>query len=354
MVRILKEYETKLNVGAADLYTGNFSDERYLLDYLKIKFEGKCMDSSFVSSIKNILARSMITIDKSDLSGGGYLHVRFSAEAIVHTAGSILVGCEVMTVEREGMIMCRHDHAMIHIKGNKNFSPNKGDLIIVRVKKIGYPVDSRSMSIAAIPYYIPHDFNIKIVRPSSIGPVEQDLLQRKLAELDAVKKLYDAADKETISFFEDLFYPYQTKAYEIKPIHGRDIKRGAIVLKTKHSAWNITELAESALSAASSKLPIGETVALSRHSAIPKQSPSVLVLKPDVVRNIKTDADPFNDGTKFSISVVLANYAVTLEEYLNDYCEYLSVLVECANVYNTEKIRKAHSRLWTVYTLMKR
>lgn len=347
MVRILKEYETKINISPTDLFAGTFSDNAFLLEYLRAKFEGKCMDSTFVLSIRQILMRSMMTIDKSDLAGGGHLHVRFSAEAIVHVAKSVLVGCEVMAVEREGNIMCKHEHAIVHIKGNKNFSPNVGEKIIARVIKIGYPVDSKSMSVGAIPYYIPHTFHITIVKPNPIGAAEKELLHRKLAELDNIKKLYASADQTSILFFEDLFYPYSIKLF--------DMKRSNLVLRTNHVSWDIAQLAEAAIQDTTvSKLQMGESIALSRHSAIPKQSAHVLVLKIDEVRAIKDDqTDPFNDKTKFEMKVVAGNYTATLLELLDDYCEYLSVLVECANTYSTDKIRRAHQRLWAVYNLTK-
>src|SRR5271170_3359885 len=140
MVRIHKEYEIKLNVTPVDQYTATFTDDKYLLEHLKEKFENRCMDMTYVVAIKGILSRSMMTIDKSDLAGGAYIHVRFHAEAIVFSPGSILVGCEVINVERNEMIVCKYDNAIVRIKGNKNFSPSEGDLVIVRVELVGYPV----------------------------------------------------------------------------------------------------------------------------------------------------------------------------------------------------------------------
>lgn len=345
-MRILKEYEVKLNIAPSELFTGSFSNSAYLLEYLKGKFEGRCKDTSFIVAIKKIIERSMITIDKGDLAGGGYLHVRFSAEAIIHTPGSVLVGCEVVNVEKRDMIQCTHEHAFVHIKGNKNFAPTKGDLVIVRVQQIGYPTDSNHMSIAGSPYYVQNAFPIKVVRPAKLGPTEKDLLSRKLAEIEDVRKQLAAADHDTVNFFEELFYPLLNKFYSVK--------RDSVVLDTAYEYSDITKLVSAVLDE-SSELTLGEPIAFSRHSAIPKFSPSVLILTIDQVRALKDSTDKFVDKAKFGTpSIAPSTFETALLELLDDYCEFLVVLIKCAEVFNTDKIRKAHQKIWTVYSLMKK
>lgn len=347
-MKSLKEYETRINVAPQNMCDGSMKDKD-LIVLLTDMFAGKCMDASFITSVHSIKKRSMKTVDKSDLAGGGAIHVRFCARAITHPTGSVLVGCEVMNIERDGMITCRYDHAIVHIKGNRNFSPSKGDLVIAQVLETGYPVDSTNMSIGARPFSIPLKAHLKLVKPAVLGEVEVELLSRKLVELEEIKKQYEDVDKPIAKFFEDMFYPM--KNHELYYTMNVNNKKG-VVLKTSYESYDIEKLVEAAISQ-SAPFKLDVPIALMRHAAVPKQLPHVLVLNIDKVRGMKTIKDPMVDSTKFNTRVIAAPFAASLLEMLADYCDYMNLIVRCCSVYNTEAIRKSNSKLWSVYNQIK-
>ena len=331
-MRILKEYEIKLNLSSQELYSGLLSDPVYLLNYVKERFEGKCLDKSFVTVIRAITERSMISMDKNDLAGGGSLCTVVRAEAIQYPPDSVIVGCEVTTIERDGRIICKYDNAIVHLKGDKRFSPNKGDLIPVRVIRTGYPMGSVNMSIAAQPFFIKPSFYMRVFNPAKPTAEEQDLINRKMNEIADIKKLYDACDAKLVKFFEELFYPF----------------KDAPNPKTRKCPFEIKDI----LSLASKHdLPKVNPLVMSRHSALEKSNPTVVILDVDQVKSLPPGF--WTDKTVLDIKVNPATYGATLLEALDDYCSFLSCIVQCCEVYSTEQIRKKHQKIWTIYNQIK-
>jgi hypothetical protein len=344
-MRILKEYETKLNIAPRDMYNGSLN-ENNLLAHIKNKFENICMDASFVVAIRGVNRRSMVAMDKSDLGGGGTMHIQFCAEALVYTKDDVLVGCEVINIERDGLIMCRHEHALVHIKGNRNFAPSKGDLIIARVQVVGYPLGSNQMNIAAIPYTIPLKFGMDLTRPkNNFGEAELNLFYRKMAEYSDVRKRYDDLDQTLVTFFEEMFYPLKTPGMYYAA------SKNKITLKTSYESWDILQLVESALNG--TMVFKSEYIVLSRHAAIPKWSPQILTLTVDQVRKIKETSDTMGDPNKFEKSVVTSEYSTILIKYMSDYIDHLDMICRCCEVYGNEEIRNKQSRLWHIYSQIK-
>ena len=331
-MRILKEYEVKLNLTSQQLFSGMLSDPQYMLNYIKECFEGKCLDGTFVTNIRAITERSMIPMDKNDLAGGGSPCCIFRAEAVVYPQGSIVVGCEVNTIERDGRIVCKHDNAIIHLKGDKRFSPNKGDLIPIRVIGTGYPVGSINMNIAAQPFFIKPSFHMRLFEPSKLTTEEQDLINRKISEITDLKKAYEACDKKLVQFFEELFYPFKD------PPSAKN--------KFPFDVVNLITLATKG-----DKSIKNEPMILSRHSAIAKSSTDVVLLDVATAKNLPES--PWCDKTRIDCQVVPAKYSITLLEMLDDYCSFLGFIVQCCEVYNTEAIRKKHQKIWTIYNQIK-
>jgi hypothetical protein len=314
------------------MYSGLLSDPVYLLNHIKNRFEGRCLDDSFIIAVRNIQDRSMIVMDKHDLAGGGSMCCVVRAEAIVYPAESIIVGAEVTTIERDGRIICKYDNAIIHLKGDRRFSPNKGDLIPVRIIHTGYPPGSTNMNIAAQPFFIRPSFYMKLFKPDPLSHEELDLIKRKLAEITDARTAYDACDKKLVQFFEDLFYPFKNDYNKGKnkcPFDTKDI----IALVNKPD------------------LPKQKPLILSRHAAIHKSSTDVILLDVDTVKNLPVS--PWTDKTTLTINVVPTTFGAALLDCLEDYCSYLNFIAQCIEVYSTEQIRKKHQKIWTIYQAIK-
>lgn len=335
-MRILKEYETKINLNAESLYGGILSDENYILNFLKQNFENRCMDSSFITNILNIKHRSMIPIDKDNLEGGGSICVVFRAESLVYAPNSILCGCKVTNIEHDGKILCEYDNATIHVRGNRNFAPLKDDLIIVQVVRIGYPNGSVRMNIAALPYFIQPTFHSRLSKVEQPNSDDIDLLKRKLKEITDVEAIYKKLDTKIVKFFNDLFYPFKDPSMYAKP---------------SFDQYNIIELAESCISGSKSPIKHGSLFLFSRHSALHKQLPTAFGISADLIKTLPRDN--FTDRDKLDIKMSSATYARSLLEMLDDYCSYLQLIIKCCDTYNTEQIRKKHQKLWTVYENIK-
>jgi hypothetical protein len=326
-MRILKEYEVKINLTSAEQYSGMLFDPTYLANHIKSKFEGRCLDLTFITTIREIRTRSMVSQDKNDLSGGGSFYCVFLAEAIVYPADSVIVGCEVTTIERDGRIICKYDNAIIQLKGDKRFSPNKGDLIPVRVIRTGYPLGLATMNIAAQPYFIQPLIKMRLFKPDAITSTEQDLINRKLTEISDVKKAYDAADSKLVKFFEELFYPFQEQLKK-PPFDVKDILQ--LVKKQDLPA---------------------DPIIICRHPGLVKSDTQVFLIPIDVVKNLPQSE--WTNKDKLEVKIIPATYGEVLLEILDDYCSFLETITHCCDVYNTEQIRKKHQKIWTIYNSIK-
>ena len=357
-MRILKEYETKINLSATEMFSGILSDDNYIMNFLRKQFEGRCMDSSFVTNIKSIKARSLVSIDKNDLGGRGSICVVFRAEAVVYPPNSVIVGAQVASIERDGRIMCKYDNALIHLRGDRKFAPAKGDLIPVLVLRTGYPVGSDNMSIAAQPYLIAPTFNMRLTQTENLTDEERDLISRKLVEIADSEKLFQTLPASTRQFFEALFYPYNDpELYATVKTGKPDKPDKPDKLKSPFESVDIIALANKAVTSATVsdvKVPrpkTGEPTVFSRHSAITKSS--TLALQIDIATVKLLPTGPWTDRTKIEVKLTAAAYADMIIEFLDDYCTWLNLIIDCCGVYNTEAIRKSHNKLWTIYGMLK-
>lgn len=347
-MRILKEYETKINLSPTEMYSGILSNDDYIMNFLRKQFEGHCMESSFITNIKSIKERSLVSIDKNDLGGRGSICVVFCAEAVVYPPGSIIVGAQVAQIERDGRIICKYDNALIHLRGDRKFAPSKGDLIPVQVIRTGYPLGSDNMAIAAQPYWTAPTFSIRLVQPELLTPDEKDLVSRKLTEITDLEKVYADLPVKVKQFFEENFYPFAST----DEFYKNDTKSGLGKLKSPFEQVNLIELATQATTSSKvDSVKIGVPICFSRHSAIPKYLPTILQFEPSIVKQLPTG--PWTDRTKLDLKLTTATYSDMLIEFLDDYCSWLDLIIKCVEVYQTETIRKHHQKLWTIYQALK-
>ena len=74
------------------------SPERYLLTFLRRRFEGRCRKGAFITSITGIVEKSQCRIKTTDLSGEGYVDVRFRAQVYILGQWDIITGIRIVSL----------------------------------------------------------------------------------------------------------------------------------------------------------------------------------------------------------------------------------------------------------------
>lgn len=285
----------------------------------------------------------MIVIDKSDLAGSAYMYIVFRADSLVYPPGSIIVGAEVIAIEREGRIIARSTNAIIHIKGDRNFAPSKGDMIICVARKSGYPQGSADMVIVAEPFFIQQNFSMLLVKPEVLKQDEQTLVAMKLQEIEAAERLLKDQDAGLIEFFNETFYPFKDRTT-------------SITKKRNKSPFDVIDIIEIATALSTGTDPLGvmsksKPIILSRHSAIDKSSTVAFAINPDTIRNLPKH--PMTNKDVIGISIEGSGYAIAILALLDDYCSYIQMISACCETFNTDSIRKKHNKLWAIYDHLK-
>lgn len=331
---IIKEYETKINLKPDEMFSGGISDSQFLIDKLRKRYEQKCEGNSFIVKIIGITQKSMITIDKSDLHGGGSISVVFNVEAIVYPAGTILVGCDVQSIERNGQILCKYDNAVIYIKGDRNLAISSGDKIIVEVLKTGYPKGEKLMAIAAKPFFIQRTFYMDVIRPpKALATDEIELLKQTLAEVDNIELKLAEHNKSSVKFFTDLFYPFSKSVSIPKEFKKHDLK----TLVSKYIDSNDV-------------FPSNVPIILSKNSTIPRNEMTIYSISPESLSQIK---DKIQSPDFIDVKINTSTLVYTLVKYMREYIDYINLIIDASNIYNTETIRKNYQKMWQFYIRMK-
>jgi hypothetical protein len=336
-MRIIKRYEVVLNLSAQELFS---NINATIMDKLRKQFEGRCYKSSLIMTIKEVEKRSPVTLATSILNGSGDVNVQFTAESIIYQEGDILSGCEVVRIERNNRIICKYEHAVVNLRGNKNLQNLKpGQFINVQVNGAVYPIFHDKITINALPYAYSTKFTIYFTTLNAKAiPLEQiQLIKEKLSDIDAEYKLYSAANTKVVKFLNELYYPYKT----------------AFNPKQKLEKYlEFDDIYEIASSLVAGKKGSDKRIGLCRHPLIDKSSPTVLSVGAELLQE-HSNSELLNAET-YEISAVEEIPGTVVLKLLDDYLKYIRMLRESAEIYGAEKKLDEHSNIWNIYNRMKK
>ncbi len=263
-MEIERTYEKILNISAVEMYTKDI--DGMILDKLRQTYNGRCENSTLIKDVKKIIKRSQIELARDRLDGSGTISVMFLAMALVYEQGSIMVGCEIVNIDRVNQIACKFKDSLVYIPSNPKLSVlRRGDKIITRVIRASYTQKQKIISVVAEMYFCPSDFIILAVK---IVPLEQD---KKLQAQDLLGKIADilvkrdeltAKNKTKWARLEKLFYPFHDESFIVSDHITKYAQAGF-----KHI--NMIDYAKSVLTT----IPKQKVVYLTRHPIILKSQP---------------------------------------------------------------------------------
>lgn len=333
-MKIIKQFETKMNISPAEMYAGDLN--QLLVDKLRNNFENKCEDGSYVVSIQEILKRSKIKIDKSDLRGGGTISIRFSAEVIVYPQGSILVGCSIKNIENNGHILCQYENALVYIRGDKNTQIPASSRLIVEVLHTKYPKGSGIITVFGSMFHITNAVNMIIVKPDdpkNVSQEQKDAIQVKLQELNTAQKELEKHPKKLVKFFSDMFYPIRKEISIPKDLGKLDVAKIAQdIVKNK------------------SPINSGNSIIICKHPALRREDTTILMLDPRKNKNVKNS---WMNPQFFNIKINPFGYINSIMHILQIHVEYTAALSRMCEEYKTEASRNQHDKLWKIYDRIK-
>lgn len=343
MVQIHKQYETIVNLLPIENYSSN--SELVIMSKLRKVFEGKCYKSSLIRKITRIVRRGWIKPAQNLTDGSSDVNVIFEAESIVYNEGDIITDCVVKNVERSGELICKSEHAAIHIRGNVMLRGiQTGQTIPVRVVSVRYSVGKDSITINGTPYFHPMMFFLykTEITPGKVPAEVIELLQSLHRNaLEAESKFADL-DPKLRKFFTETFYPFTESADKFETTSGKGIQK-----------LNMMDEAKKFVEAGFDSAKTEETpMFVIRHPRTDKSSPTIYhidesIFKGDIYKVAILDAK------QFSIQAVHESYASILVQYLEEYISYLTMISELIATYDTEEKRQAHKNVWAIYNKLK-
>ena len=198
-MKVVKEYEVHMNLEAGEAYGA--SDE-YLLEKIKKFYDGRCYNSSYVTSVRRIVRKSDIYCTKNKNDGSSELDIIFEADALIYVTGTIVPDCEIKHIDANGQIICALPNVAIRLDVNRMMqSLGPGAKIPVMIHQASYSIGKHEISILGEAYVPPNKPYTYIIY-ELIG----DFVIAKL------QPLLDQVTKLDNSYFLDLFsYGPKTK-----------------------------------------------------------------------------------------------------------------------------------------------
>jgi len=314
-----------------------------ILDKLRKIFEGKCFKSSLVYKILRIIRRSLVRPAQNLTDGSGNVNVVFEAEAIVYNENDIITDCVVKNVERSGELICKIDHAAIHIRGNIILRGIQiGQTIPIRVVTVRYSKGKDNITINATPYFHPMGFFLykTDTSPTKVSQETIEVLTDLIKTAEAEERVFKDLDPKLRSFFTDVFYPFTEDGEKFEKHKESKFERINMI----DDAKRFIELPK--------KAGKESPMFVIRHPRTDKSKPSIFHIDESLFKG-ELPKISLLDMKLYEIKVVKESYAQILINYIEEYVGFLRMIQELVNTFNTEEKRQEHKNIWAIYNRLK-
>lgn len=338
-MKIEKQYESIVNLSSVEMYMPDL--DIVILDKLRKIFEGKCFQSSLIHKIIRIIRRSLVRPAQNLTDGSGNVNVVFEAEAIVYNENDIITDCVVKNVERSGELICKIDHAAIHIRGNVILRGIQiGQTIPIRVVTVRYSKGKDNITINATPYFHPMSvFLYKTdISPTKVSQETIEVLSDLIKTAEVEEKTFKDLDPKLRDFFTDVFYPF-----------AEDSDKFEKYKENKFEKINMIEDAKRFISNTGKETPMF----VMRHPRTDKSKPSIFHIDESLFKG-ELSKIALLDMKLYEIKIVKESYAQILINYIEEYVGYLRMIQELLVTFGTEEKRQEHKNIWAIYNRLKR
>jgi len=316
---ITKNFQTTIDLdNSNDIY--NINKDKIILDKLNERYKNICFQSALILEIVKIIRTSSIRMLDNKMDGGASIDIMFEAKCLILNISEVLCGVQIFKITNN-MITANHENVSIIIKKNNN-KINKvlqvGQNIPVIILGIKYNIGNNKISASAYPLspeLLIHEsiyFNIT----EKINEGEKEKLYLIINNINEIKNEIKTYDKQIISLFETLLYPYKKKI---------DINKKYNKKYNEISLLNVEKLLE---------LNSGYIFYSSEYDKVEEK---LLYINQEYEE-------------KTNENNIVYNKAFNVISYiLNDYLYYLLSLKELIKEYNSIEKIKTISNYWKIY-----
>lgn len=283
--------------------------ENKIKEILVTRYVGKCYAECYIVEIHKIHNMSDVIISYEGSVTYGKFNIIFEVIADIYPSGSILLLKAFKKLDT-GIIWCKSEgiYSVVSLGNDKQFASLKQDQIMpITVTRAAYKIHANSVNILGNIYMYPKSTTYYTITDGKLDKsIFAHALQRIESANDEAKKL----DKERISFFRDLMYPYKTA-------------------KSKPSGVSEFDLVKIATSG---DLTLGT---YSKDITIPQNSPIIY---------------KYNGEQSDAVTTMTGNEVILylLEQHAN----FLELINGMAKIYEGE-VFKEHANLWKIYATNK-
>lgn len=305
---ITKKYEQMINIGCdiiGKLSINPLSD--ILMDMLKSKYEGSCLNDGLIISIDSIEKRSKISINKNETSGEGVLSLIFVAKSIVYNQDDVIVNARVLRINERSILIADTDKTEIRILSDNRFiGLSKDDIIMVKVRNPLYTTGNKKITIIANIYLPQIEKKEYAAYHTDLDDDKITVLNNLINDIEEIKNELRSVDKNITGFFSRIFYPFNE-------------------LKNVSNTKNILDIVKEYLDGNADDLYL-------------QTSPEINILKGEVV------VVPELEGISISKDKFLI-----LAELLVQYKTHLKMVKDLAEQFPTQEAINTNKKVWNLY-----
>lgn len=312
---ITKLIETGLNIqDPISIYN---DPESNIMNILNDRYKNKCVRGCYIISINKIVKMSECVINQDGPPDFGVINLIFEVSAIVYNEGEIITGCTVVSKDKNGIFILSTEYADIILAGaaKRLESIKTKQMIPVMVSGVRYTLGAHKMAIKARPAFIskiPIVYEIKPPTNDATGGISS--LSNLIAVYEEQARELKAHNKPAWDFFEQLYYVYKDKQADPSGASKRELFDF------------INELDN-----------MSAVVYVSR-------DPRINLATPEMYTYDSTEALPSPHQL-----ITMTPAQNVLVELMDSYCNFLKLIIDHINTYNTQELLDSHKNLWIIY-----
>ncbi len=296
---------------------GIYTDPNNILTLIVNAYEGVCYNGVYILKVLRIVMTGDCEINRDGAPGFGTIPVIFDVQALVYLPGEIINGCTIQKHD-ESIILCSTPLANIWIKNQPaTASLTTGQMISVRVGRVGYPPTMNKVAIMAVVFMPDKVFTVyKLTPPAITKGAAREYLSDIIARIGEEKGRIDGfatGNAKGIAFFTQALYAYPSPQQP----------------------------------------PAGAKVVDLMKFIVEDSSPMPQYMSRDRRIDLTTANAYVYDAPPTGATVQESSVQNVLVAMYEDYCMFLRTLRESLENYSTPELLLSHKNLWTMYTKSK-
>jgi hypothetical protein len=280
----------------------------YILNKIKNKYDGRCLNDYFIKNINKILYRSPLKCNGLRLDKSEYnIDLQVEADILLLQKGDIVTNSIIVQILMNKYIICKRDNILSYIEYNNDLNfLNKGDIIPIIVSHSEYSLYQSEIAVKALPF-IPI---IPVTKYYKTNNIDNDSMIFLNKLIEKIKNILDFKDElKQWDYFEKLLYPYK--------------------IVDNNKANNLIEIIEK------------------------NKNKEIDLSNRIIFQNIKNNYSiDFYDNKKENKEIypIIEDAKNIFVIFLNDYFRHLLTIKELSEIYDTDDKIKKNKKIFDFYT----